>query len=80
MLLFMIAMVGAIATALALDAAPAHRWPVNIGLFVILTTLVATWAIGRRADRDTQHRLTLVLVAFLIVLALSGAKIVRALQ
>ncbi len=77
MLAFMLAVVGVVAAMLVREAVRSHPWSTGAWMLGVFTMLVTTWVIGRRADRDTQHRLTLVLTVFLIAMALSGRSIVR---
>jgi hypothetical protein len=76
MLVFMLFSLATMAVILALKLLPEHWVGASLWMVMMITTLLATWAIGRRADSQTQRRLVLGLTMILVGLALSGRRII----
>ena len=57
MLSFILLSIGVVAAILALRLFPAHWIGASVWMGMVSLMLLATWAIGRRADSKTQGRL-----------------------
>ena len=77
MLTFILFSIGVVAALFALRLIPAHWIGASVWMGMVSLMLLATWAIGRRADAQTQRRLVMGLTTLLVALALTGRQIIR---
>ena len=79
MLLFMITSTLIAAAILALELSHTRPWSAVVYWTAIAVSLALLYRSGRREDLATQRRLTLMVTAFLVTLAIVGPRVVRVL-